>query len=253
MNENKLVESSGQAPYIDSKLLYEVLKAKNVANFHHANTVKTSLSFIANDALLSRGYVEQYDLIQTPQYTDDKDKKLGIWDSVFLDGLDLHKKYATRNRYGPVLFHIALDILLQAEFSKVRVTKSNPESWQSVDGNFYDNIEDIEKNYLTGDKLRDGRIMFLFDSPEKGISISKYCQKIVVDDPRIYFEYPDSGKKTIAEMVKGTIETALSEASVKDKPVEIRHPLLEGCNCYFQYKKMYEHSKEAFDLLFSKK
>src|SRR5688572_13876350 len=89
--------------HIEAKQLFELLKEKGVEFLHHANTVKTSLSFIEKKALLSRSYIETNELVQTPQYTDDKDKKLNIWDSIFLDGWDLHKPFGI-NFYGPVLF-----------------------------------------------------------------------------------------------------------------------------------------------------
>jgi hypothetical protein len=68
------------------------------------------LTFIEAKALLSRHYVEVNGLLQTPQYTDEKDKSLGIWDSVFLDGYDLHLPFGV-NYYGPVLFVMKLDLL----------------------------------------------------------------------------------------------------------------------------------------------
>src|SRR5688572_816090 len=204
-------EQHEKTPYLDSKQVYEVLKAKGIVNFHHANTVKTSLTFIAARALLSRGYVESHKLDQTEQYTDKKDKELGIWDSVFLDGLDLHKKYVTRNKYGPILFHIDLDMLLHKEFSKVRVTRSNPDSWQSPAGNLYENVADIEKEYLTGNKLKDGRIMFLFGQPETTVSLQRFCKKIIVDDPRCSFIYSDGEERFISEMVKLMLEKALMQ------------------------------------------
>ena len=49
----------------------------------------------------SRGYVEDRRLPQTPQYSDDADKQLGIWSDVFTDGVDIHARGSIRN-YGPV-------------------------------------------------------------------------------------------------------------------------------------------------------
>lgn len=72
---------------LDSKLLFSLLSAKGVKFLHHANTVKTSLTFIKAKSLLSRAYVEKNSLDQTEQYTDTKDKKFDIWDSVFFGWL----------------------------------------------------------------------------------------------------------------------------------------------------------------------
>ncbi|OQP65419.1 hypothetical protein A3860_17295 [Niastella vici] len=249
MEQGKSVE---KGPQIEGKDLYELLIAKGVRNLHHANTVKTSLTYITNDALLSRHYVESLALVQTSQYTDEKDKELGIWDSVFLDGLDLHKKFVKPNKYGPILFYIDLSLLLDSEFSWVRVTKSNPDSWRPPETSFFENVNDINQNYLSGNKLDDGRIMFLFDNPDKKISLSKYCRKIVVDDPRIELTFSDGTVTKIAEMVKASIEKAIDDCKITGIDVEIRHPNLDGCNCYHLYKRMYEHSKEIFDKLFQK-
>lgn len=237
---------------IDSHLLYDTLKRKGIQNFHHANTVNTSLTFISEGALLSRGYVETKGLTQTEQYTDTKDKVLGIWDSVFLDGIDLHRKFARPNKYGPILFYINLDILLTRDFPEVSVTRSNPAKWSSTINNFYESIEDIDRDYLTGDKFKDGQIMFLFDTPEMKISLKKYCSKIVIDDPKMEIIYPNQTQKSICEMVKISTQNALLNAGLKTIKVEIRHTDDEPCNCYHQYKRLYEFDKEKFDKLFKK-
>ena len=242
-----------ESTLIDSKVLYDMLIKKGITNFHHANTARSSLTFISEKALLSREYIERNGLVQTAQYTDEKDKKLDIWDAVFLDGLDLHKKFSRRNKYGPILFHISLRVLLNSNFPFVRVTKNNPSNWPFNRPNFYTSIQDIEKDYLTGDNYRDGGIMFLFDKPQKDISLDIYCEKIIVDDPRIVQPFTDGSKKLIAELVKETIENALKINGLPHIPVEIRHPDLKHCGCYFLYKRMFEYHRDKFDILFSKR
>jgi hypothetical protein len=81
---------------------------------------------------------------------------------------------------------------------------------------------------LSGNKLKDGRIMFLFDKPEEMESLSKYCNKVIVDDPRIIQPFTDGTEKPISEMVKQTIELALDQAKIQNVVVEIRHLKLEG-------------------------
>jgi hypothetical protein len=237
---------------IESKLVYELLKRKGVNFFYHANTVKTALTFIQEKALLSRQYIETKNLIQTDQYTDDKDKKLGIWDAVFLDGTDLHKKLARPNYYGPILFQMNLNILLNPLFKTVRVTKSNPEAWKSADDNFYENIEDLDAEYLVGNKISDVRIMFLFDSVSKSIELDLFCEKIVIDDPRVNLVYPNGDIKAISNLVKLTIENELKSSNLLKIPVEIRHMDNKACGCYFQYKNMYSSNIDKFNKLFQK-
>lgn len=239
-------------PRLNSKEIYAILKKKGVHNFFHANTVKTSLSFIGEEALLSRDYIETNELIQTQQYTDQKDKCLGIWNSIFLDGTDLHEKFARINKYGPILFYIDLDILLSEDFPNVSITKSNPDSWNTSVDKYYETVSEFDRNYLEGDKLKDGRTMFLFNNPQKKINLKKYCQKILIDDPKINLIYPDKTEKLISEMVKETITIAFKENNLSNIAVENRHLDRKPCVCYFQYKSMYDFNKMDFDRLFRK-
>jgi hypothetical protein len=141
---------------------------------------------------------------------------------------------------------------MNRDFPQVMVTRSNPGKWNSSENNFYESIEDVKRDYLTGDKFKDGQIMFLFDTPEKKISLKKYCSKIVIDDPKMEIIYPNHTQKSICEMVKITTQNALLNVSLKNIKVEIRHADDAHCNCYHQYKRMYEFNKEKFDKLFKK-
>lgn len=241
-----------RTPSLSSKELYFVLKNKGVQNLFHANTVKTSLTFIGEGSLLSRQYVETNELIQTEQYTDQKDKCLGIWDAVFLDGTDLHQKYTRFNKYGPILFYIDLNVLLSDDFPEVKISKSNPDSWDTSIDKFYESISEFDRDYLTGNKLYDGRIMFLFDKPQKKLILKRYCKKILIDDPKINLIYPDQTEKQISEMVKEAFNTELKKKNLYDIIIEIRHSDAKLCGCYFQYKNMYSNNKMNFDKLFKK-
>lgn len=236
---------------IDSKAIYDLLKEKEVEHFHHANTAKTSVTFIKEDALLSRKYIESNNLTQTEQYTDEKDKELQIWDFVFLDGTDLHKKFNRRNNYGPILFHISLDILLDENFKKIKVTKSNPANWKPSNPQFYDSINEIKKDYLVGDRFQDGGIMFLFEKPEKKILLSKYCTKIIVDNPKIIVKDSENVTKSVSELVKLTIQKELTAANLPNINVEIRHANGKSCNCFLQYNHMLPRRQLDFDKLFA--
>ena len=52
-----------------------ILKEKEVKHLYHANTVATACTFLENGGLLSRGYVEDHDLFQTSQMSDEDE----IW------------------------------------------------------------------------------------------------------------------------------------------------------------------------------
>ena len=94
--------------------------------------------------------------------------------------------------------------------------------------------------------------MFLFDAVSKSLELDLYCEKIVVDDPRINLLYPNGGIKAISDLVKKTIEKKLKSSNLLKIQVEIRHVENKICGCYFQYKNMYLHNKDKFNRLFQK-
>lgn len=234
---------------LNAKEVYDLLKKKGVKHLHHANTVRTSLTFIKEKALVSRHYVEANGLVQTSQYTDSKDKRLGIWDSVFLDGYDLHKAYAI-NHYGPVLFLMKLDLLLDSQFQNVRVTRTNPSKWP-FKPSFHESVNDVDEKYMIDgnfDRKVDADIMFLIDSPGTDISLEKHCNKIILDDPKIQ----TAEKEQVYDRVKKTLETALADAALSKIAIEKRHQDAIIYDCYRHYAKMANHNIEKFDHYFSK-
>jgi len=112
-----------------------VLKDIGVTHLHHANSVITSCTFLEKGGLLSRGFVERKNLVQTPQSSDEIDKKHNIWEYIFLDHIDIHERAGRKkgpNQYGPALFRFNLDILLGLPpGTEVCVTKMNPIHWQA--------------------------------------------------------------------------------------------------------------------------
>src|SRR5438874_2367079 len=106
--------------------VYAVLHAKNMNRLYHANSVTTSCSFLRRGGLLSRGYADDRGLPQTSQYTDNVDKRFGVWYDVFLDTDDYHRRISGRNMYGPVLFVMDSRALTQLPAgSDAFVTRSN--------------------------------------------------------------------------------------------------------------------------------
>ena len=49
---------SADCTLLGAKDIYNILIKKGVSRFHHANTVKSALSFISEGALLSRSFIE---------------------------------------------------------------------------------------------------------------------------------------------------------------------------------------------------
>lgn len=167
--------------------VYDVLKNIGVTNLHHANTVTTSCTFLEHGALLSRGYVERHDLKQTPQGSDDLDKRFRIWDDVFLDHVNIHHRGGRRkgpNQYGPVLFVLELAILLQLPSgTDVRVTRMNPIRWtanQKDEDRWFLASSDLSGNVSFGDFDK----MLVIRTPDGKIDFPDRKVKIMLDDPK---------------------------------------------------------------------
>ena len=69
-----------------------ILKEKKVKHLYHANTVATACTFLENGGLLSRGYVEDHDLFQTSQRSDEHDQHVDVFYDIFFDSVDVHKR-----------------------------------------------------------------------------------------------------------------------------------------------------------------
>jgi hypothetical protein len=243
--------------YIPPKTLYHLLKDKGVNYFYHANTVLTSLTFIENRALLSRAYVENNNLTQTPQKSDNDDKRYDVWDNVFLDGLDLHKRFSNANKYGPILFVLKLEILLLPSMPKILITKNNPWYWKpstKTEDRYYSNIEDLSKDYLTG-KILDSRIMFTFRSPNTFIRLNKFLQKIIIDKPTILLRNRFGEQKNVGDFAYEIICTNLEQHGLSHIPVEQRHQdqTIHFCKCNFTYNYNYTKDSKEFKKHFNPK
>lgn len=241
--------------FLPSKDLYEILKEKGVTQLFHANTVLTSKTFIENNALLSRSYVENNGLLQTSQKSDDKDKEYNVWDDVFLDAIDLHKRYKKANNYGPVIFILKLEILLSKNLSEILVTKNNPMFWTAttvLEDRYYSSIEDVKENYLSGKRL-DSRIMLTFRSPEKAINLSEFVEIIGIDKPNIIVDLKSGGRQNVGEFAYGVIKTAINENGLSHIPVVYRHSSgnLNNCICNWEYAEMFKRNFQEFNKRFN--
>lgn len=241
---------------LSSKIIYSVLSEKGVEFLHHANTVATSITFIEQKALLSRGYVEQNKLIQTEQKSDREDKKFDVWDHIFLDGEDLHSRYNQANRYGPVLFRFNLDLLNSPQIQHVFVTKSNPLYWKSstpLNDKFYKDVNEIIFNYLTG-KQNDSRTMFTLRNADTSLKLNKFLHSIVIDKPKLIVPAGKDKKILLGDYVENVITDTLKVNGLGHIPVHIRHDgNLTFCRCHAEYS--YLVVTKSLDLIkkFSKK
>lgn len=129
-----------------------VLVEKGCRNLFHVNTVKTSLTYIQQGGLLSRGAVVNMGLAQTWQKSDEQDQDVGVWNDIFFDAVDIHARIRSFNYYGPVMFVYNLDVLLENDI-QIKVIKTNPSKWDdstSLAERYYQNKDDLRSNYVLG-------------------------------------------------------------------------------------------------------
>lgn len=214
--------------------VYEILREKWVYNLHHANTLITACTFLRLGGLASRGYVVDHRLPQTPQYTDNADRKFGIWYDIFLDGIDLHERGKIRNNYGPVLFIIPTTILLNLpNETEVFVTRKNPSNW--VDGEM-----DEDRYFITPEELRDGYTYGDFGQhiilrTSTGILPFNVAQlNIILDDPQCQLLNGNDAYANAIQMLQ-------SSASVSGLNLNIaKRQCRQGCRCMTGHRYSYD-------------
>lgn len=168
--------------------LYESLLSKGVSHLFHANTVATSTSFVLAGGLLSRGDVERRNIFQTPQSSDDDDRKFDVWNDVFLDAEDLHEKFKRQNKYGPVLFRFGIEFLLRDDLD-VWITKNNPIYWregQASEDRYFQSATELMRSW---DEPGSQQRMFTIRKPG-GPVLFPYLDAIILDyfDGNVYAE-----------------------------------------------------------------
>lgn len=162
------------------KDVYDVAQKKGISHFFHANSLATSISLLKLNSLASREHVENFGLAQTGQYTDDLDKSLGVWNDVFLDTVDIHRRASRRNNYGPILFVFDSKVILSA--SAARVTKTNPSKWQintPVEQRYFTSIAELDTDWHAGNFDQ----MITLQTPNGAIPLDGNFLSVIIDDP----------------------------------------------------------------------
>lgn len=213
--------------------VYDVLEGIGATGLHHANSVTTSCTFLEQGGLLSRGFVEDHKLLQTPQAASDEiDKKYGIWDRIFLDHVDIHERAGRRkgpNQYGPVLFVFPLEILLGLPTgTEILVTRRNPIYWydgQADNGRWYENAEDLAGNIRFGDFDK----MLVVRTPSEVLAFPNGRARVFLDDPQRGLA---SGENAYAH-AEGRLTAAAAAGGVALSVG--RHGCRDGCSCIEKY------------------
>lgn len=213
----------------------KVLKEKGADYLHHANTVTTSHSFLSVGKLLSRDATVRSGLRQTSQKSDDKDKRYGIWNYLFLDTVDIHERTRNFNFYGPVLFVFNVDFLSKAHVGSIRVTKKNPSKWKDDDmdsDRYYISIEELNKDLQLGSFDS----MLMIEGTNGEIPFDDSLERILLDDPNCTW----SGDSNVYEVASNYLESGKNTSGIAI-PINKRGHFL-SCKCVEQYKAMYDKS-----------
>lgn len=175
--------------FVNPKELYKFLESKNFRFFFHANTVRTSCTFIEHKGLISRGCIESNGLTQTSQQSDEIDKQFNVWNDTFFDLIDLHGYFPRQNLYGPVCFVLDNKFLLDDSLPNICITKNNPIYWESAmcdADKYYCSVKEYadEFEYNIRNKFIQQK-MFTIHNTNKKIPFKKYLVKILLDNPRV--------------------------------------------------------------------
>ena len=200
---------------IPSKHVFETLMENGVDELHHANSVATSCQFIRSRSLMSRGTIERLGLYQTDQSSDDMDKRYSIWFDVFADSVDIHARAKRAIVYGPVLFVIDSEIVMNSYTGRLWVTKCNPMYWvgKSNDERWFRSKADLATNFVRGDFGQ----MVVFRHCGGELPFKRFLKKIVLDDPKLQTE----DGVNFYSMAIGALRLALQDANI-DIPIEKR-------------------------------
>lgn len=212
---------------LNNRDLYDLLKEKGITRLYHSNTVSTSITFFEQSGLLSRGYIEDRDLFQSFQSSDEIDKKFNVWNDVFLDTVDLHGHFPRQNFYGPISFQFSIELLLSSDYD-IWITKDNPTHWN-------DNMSDCDKYFESVEELKDKWDLFLLHrkmitirNPESPI-LFNYLLRCVVD----YTIVNRGGFEYFRECAVA-LKRAVHNTQCKNK-LELRKCDKEECYCEHNY------------------
>lgn len=192
---------------LNNRKLYKLLKEKGIQSLYHANTVATSITFIEENGLLSREYIEKRKLFQTPQTSDEIDKLFDVFDDIFLDTTDLHKYFFRQNHYGPVLFKFSIELLLDDNF-EIWVTKDNPIYWSKrsdISNNYFKSVNELSKKWNKHERQRK---MLTIKKPNSPI-LFNYLESITLDNPKVTLDDDlhlfNESRKALKKILQGNL------------------------------------------------
>ncbi|WP_127137999.1 hypothetical protein [Flagellimonas oceanensis] len=226
---------------LNNKELFELLSEKGIHHLYHANTVRTSRTFIEQGGLLSRGAVESKGLEQTPQSSDEIDKIFEVWNDVFLDTVDLHTYFNRQNYYGPVLFKLTTEFLNELDI-EIWVTKDNPINWNqemTTEEKYFSSLAELKKNW---DSYARQRKMTTIKNNTEPILLD-YVEEVIYDNPGVMNE--ETGVVFFNQGMADLKESLKVNPPFKNK---FKTRNCSGCFCRSNY--LYQHTIPELNRLF---
>ena len=208
------------------------MKSKNVQYLYHANTVKTSTTFLENGGLISRGAVNDLGLVQTPQISDETDREFNVDYDIFFDSVDIHERAKKINNYGPVTFVYSIDVIDALPEGCIKITKTNPMYWNqnmTEEEKYFTNYVDLRNNYEKGNFNQH----FTITNQRQPLTFDYLC-KIILDDPHAIRQ----ADQRIFEQAVNYINEAVIEKNINVPLVIRKCPM--GCHCSEQYNNFRE-------------
>lgn len=227
--------------HIPSKHVFEALSEKGVERLHHANSVATACQFLRSKSLLSRGTVERIGITQTPQASDEIDRRYSVWFDVFMDSVDIHQRAKRANIYGPVLFEFDISLLDKNGTGRLWLTKLNPTKWSGKPETkrWFQDKKDIEENFILGQFDQ----MLVARHCGGELPFGNHLIKIILDDPN----HEDNDGIDTYSMAVGALRLAMQDAGL-DIPIE-RRSCKKDCKC----KSFWRSNKKIMRLMFDPK
>ena len=196
-----------------------------VDRLYHCNTVVTALSFLKCGGLLSRQSAENMGLPQTSQGSDEIDKRLGVYNDIFFDSVDIHERAHRINEYGAVLFVYSLDVLDRLVNYDIGVTYDNPIRWDPAtpeEKRYFQRSEEFrcfqKGNFAQHITVRNISVPLSFE----------YLQEIIIDDP-------GEEKADYLNQARRCIEAALAQWNLSI-PIRVRE-CPDNCSCIKKYRE----------------
>jgi hypothetical protein len=218
--------------FMQGRDLHGILKQAGATHLYHANSVVTSCTFLQQGGLLSRGSIEDRGLKQSQQVSDELDKKYDLWRRIFLPHADIHDRTGQEkgpNPYGPALFALALDVLLQLPAgTEIRVTRKSPAYWydnEPESGRWFQSAEELAQNIAPGDLDK----MLSIQTPSGKLSFPGQQARIILDDPQRQLPSGKDAYAHAASQLQAAAAAGHIEVSIE------RRKCRNGCICGEKY------------------